>query len=279
MKKVLFAALLATVAMTAQASAREDVESSAVVKGTIVLARDGTVQTVLVDDEARYGKPIADVVRKTALRWRFHPVVRDGKPVVAKSGMQVRVVLKQTTDGNYSVRVRGATFGDGSENSTDTLHIAESNKKIQPEYPMSAVRARVQGTVYLAVRVDHDGHVTDAVAEQVNLDNLGPTGVLRRYREILADAALKAARKWSYVTPTTGELARQDSWTAHVPVSFYLMESGERTRPVWQTYVPGPYTAAPWVDRPDTGGADALADGTVQTEGAGPTLLAPLTHG
>jgi hypothetical protein len=104
--------------------------------------------------------------------------------------------------------------------------------------------------------------------------------VLRRYREILGDAAVKAARKWSYVTPTTGKLARQDSWTARVPVTFRLNESGTPVpESVWQTYLPGPYKPAPWVDRPDMEGADALADGAVHTEGAGPTLLAPLKHG
>ena len=280
MKKIIFAAFLAMTAMVAQASSMDDLESSTVVKGTIVLATDGTVQTAIVDDEASYGKPIADMVREAALQWRFQPVIRDGKPVVAKASMHVRVVLRKTSDGNYSARVKGATFGNDDKNSTDTLHIAQGNKNIQPRYPRAAIHSRVQGTVYLSLHVDHDGHVIDAVAEQVNLDNLGPNPVLRQYREILADAALKAARKWSYVTPTTGKLAKQDSWTAHVPVSFNLEEIGKApSQSVWRTYVPGPYTPAPWVDKSDMDAADALADGAVQTDGAGPTLLAPLKHG
>ncbi len=279
MKKVIFAAFLAMLTMVAQASSRQDIESSAVVQGTIVLATDGTVQTAIIDDEAIYAKPIADMVRKAALQWRFQPVVRDGKPVLAKASMHVRVVLKKASDGNYSARIKGATFGEGDKNSTDTLRAAEG-KNISPRYPRAALRGRVQGTVYLALHVDHDGHVFDAVAEQVNLDNIGPNGVLRQYREILGDAAVKAARKWSYVTPTTGKLAKQDSWTARVPVNFNLTEVGKPVpESVWQTYLPGPYTPAPWVDRPDMDGADALADGAVQTEGAGPTLLAPLKHG
>ncbi|WP_426688510.1 energy transducer TonB [Rhodanobacter ginsengiterrae] len=280
MKKALFAALLAMVTMVAQASSRENVESSTVVKGTIVLATDGTVQTAVVDDEASYGKAIADLVRKAALQWRFHPVLRDGAPVVAKSSMHVRVVLDRMPDGNYSARIKGATFGDDNGNSTDTLQAAEGNKKIMPRYPERAVHDRVQGTVYLSLHVDHDGHVLEAVAEQVNLGNLGPDGELRQYRKLLADAALKAARQWSYVAPTTGPLVTQNSWTVHIPVKFSLnMDRLSRTRSVWETYVPGPYVPAPWVDRPDTSAADALADGSMRTEGAGPTLLAPLKHG
>ncbi|RAN82012.1 energy transducer TonB [Bacillus sp. SRB_336] len=280
MKKVIFAAFLAVTAMVAQASSSQDVESSAVVNGTIVLATDGTVQTAIVDDEASYGKAIADLVRKTALQWHFQPVMRDGKPVLAKASMHVRVVLSKTPDGNYRARVKGATFGDDDKNFTDILQGSAGNRNIPPRYPEAAVRGRVQGTVYLSLHVAHDGHVIEAVAEQVNLGNIGPDGVLRQYRKLLADAALKAARKWSYVTPTTGKLASQDSWTAHVPVNFNLTVVGEyRPESVWRSYVPGPYTPAPWVDRPDSDAADALADDTVQTDGAGPTLLAPLKHG
>lgn len=280
MKKALLGALLAMVTMVAMASSSRDVESSAVVSGTIVLARDGTVQTAVIDDAARYGPAIADMVRKAALQWRFQPVLRHDEPVVAKSSMHVRVVLRKMSDGNYSVRIKGATFGDGNTDSTDTLHYAGGNKNIPPRYPWAAIRARVQGTVYLALRVDRSGHVVEASAEQVNLGNTGPDHLLRQYRAILAESALKAARQWSYAIPTTGPLAGQYSWTAHVPVSYSLNEVGALKRDrTWVSYIPGPYTPAPWVDKPDMNAVDALADHAIRTEGAGPTLLSPLNHG
>lgn len=280
MKKAILVALLAIAPMAAQASTSRDIESSAIVKGTIVLAKDGTVQSAVIDDEAKYGQPIAEMVRKAALRWRFEPVMRDGAPVVAKSSMHVRVVLKKATNGNFVARIKGATFGDSSTDSTDTLRGAEVNKKTFPYYPKAAIRARVEGTVYMALHVDRSGHVTEAVAEQVNLGITGSERILKEYRAILAESALKAARRWSYVIPTTGKLAAQDSWTAHVPVTYYLNELGkpERDR-TWETYVPGPFTPAPWVDKPDVNAADALADDSVQTDGAGPTLLTPISHG
>jgi len=280
MKKAMFGALLAMATMVAQASSIKDIESSAVVSGTIVLAKDGTVQTAVIDDEAKYGQPIVDMVRKAALQWRFQPVLRHDEPVVAKSSMHVRVVLKKMPDGNYSARIKGATFGDSSTDSTDTLHNAEGNKRIPPKYPQAAIRGRVQGTVYLALRVDRNGRVVEAVAEQVNLGITGPDRVIKQYRAMLAESALKAARQWSYTIPTTGPLARQDSWTAHAPVNYALNVLGapkpDRT---WVSYVPGPYTPAPWVDKPDMNTADALADDAVRTDGAGPTLLSPFDHG
>jgi hypothetical protein len=274
MKKALVAALLAMTAVAAQASTLKDVESSAVVNGTIVLAKDGTVEAAVIDNPGKYGQPIADMVRKAALQWRFKPVLRGGQPVVAKASMHARVVLTQKPDGNYNARIKGVTFGDYDPNDTGTMRGTADNKKIIPRYPRAAIRARVQGEVYLALRVDRSGHVTDAVAQQVNLDNIGADNLLKEYRKILADAAVKAARHWTYTIPTTGKLAKLDSWTVHVPVIFNLRGGGvTEFNKVWHTYVPGPYTPAPWVDKPDVGAADAIAEGGLQTDGAGPTLL------
>ena len=279
MKKAMLCALLAMATMAAQASSTEDIESSAVVSGTIVLAKDGTVQTAVIDDAAKYGQPIADLVRNAALQWRFHPVLRHDEPVVAKSSMHVRVVLKKISDGNYSARIKGATFGDSNTDSTDTLHTAEGNKRTPPRYPEAAIRGRVQGTVYLALRVDRSGHVVDATAEQVNLGNTGPDRIIKQYRAILAESALKVARQWTYAIPTTGPLAKQDSWTAHVPVNYALNEVNAPKRDrTWVSYIPGPFTPAPWVDKPDMNAADALVDDAVHTDGAGPILLSPLNH-
>src|SRR5690349_3253823 len=81
MKRAILVALLATFAMATHGSTSGDLESSAVVDGTIVLSTEGTVQSAEVKDEAKYGKPIADMVRKAALQWLFYPVRREGKPV------------------------------------------------------------------------------------------------------------------------------------------------------------------------------------------------------
>ena len=246
MKKTMWGALLVTLAMAAHGVTRQDIELSAIVNGTIVLAQDGTVQSAVIDHPAQYGQSIANFVHAAAMHWRFRPVLQDGQPVVAKASMHARVVLTQKPDGNFDARIKGVTFGDDDPDDTGTLHNTAYNKKHIPYYPVAAIHARVQGEVYLALRVDRSGHVTDAAAQQVNLDNIGPDNVLKEYRKILADAALKAARHWIYTIPTTGKLARRDSWIVHVPVIFNLegRNVAEFNR-VWQTYVPGPYTPAP----------------------------------
>ena len=280
MKRAILVALLATFAMATHGSTSGDLESSAVVDGTIVLSTEGTVQSAEVKDEAKYGKPIADMVRKAALQWLFYPVRREGKPVPAKVDMHVRVVLHKTADGNYSAHIKGATFGDMDRKSTDALSNAEANKRIGPRYPMDAIRAHVQGTVYLALRVDRSGHVTDAVAEQVNLVNIGPDSVLRQYRDLMAKATIEVAKRWTYEIPTTGPLAGRDHWTARVPVTYTLNDMhAPNTGRVWHTYVPGPYTQAPWSDKPDMDAVDAVADDSLRTEGADPMRRLPSHRG
>ncbi|MBD8880270.1 energy transducer TonB [Rhodanobacter sp. 7MK24] len=268
MKKAILGALLAMAVMGTQAATEPAVESSAVVNGTIVLAKDGTVQSAVIDDPAKYGQPIADMVRNAALQWHFQPVLQDGQPVVAKASMHARVVLTQKPDGNYNAHIKGVTFGDNDPNDTSALR---EGKKIAPTYPLGAVLGHVQGTVYVALQVDRSGHVTQAVAEQVNVGVRASGDVLSRYRETLAQSALMAVRKWTFLPPTTGRLAKQDSWTARVPITYVWKYS--KSNSVWQTYVPGPYTPAPWVHKPDANAADALADGGLQTDGAGPAQV------
>jgi hypothetical protein len=279
MKTFVFGALLAVAAAGASAVTSRDMETSAVVEGSVVLAKDGTVQLATVDTPEKHGQPIADLVHKAAMTWRFEPVIRDGQPVVAKSSMHVRVILTQMPDGNYTARIKGATFGGNDTDAPDTLY-SENQKTIPPHYPPAAIRSRVQGAVYLAMHIDHDGHVTDAVAEQVNLENSGPEHLLRKYREVMVKASLDAARRWTYRVPTVGPLAGRDSWTVHVPIVYTLNEVGVRpVERVWRTYVPGPYTPAPWVDKPSMATADALADDGGYTEGAGPVLQTSFDHG
>jgi len=277
MKSLTLAALLALTPAMLQAATSKDLESSAIVEGNIVLNADGSVLSAEVPDEDKYGKPIADLVRKAALQWRFKPVVRNGEPVRAKASMHVRVVLKKAADGNYVARIKGASFGDNDMKDTDILR---GNAQTPPRYPQEAIRARVEGTVYLSLHVDREGHVTDVVAEQVNLASNGSEHLFKHFRNVLAQASISAARHWTYLPPTTGELAAENEWIARVPVHYNLFPLGsEHTEIVWRTYAPGPYTPAPWVDRPDADAADTLAGDEPQTQGAGPVLLSGIKQG
>lgn len=274
-KELALGVALALASLVAPAATRQDLETSAVVSGTVMLAKDGSVQGVEIPDAAKYGQPIADFVHETAMKWRFVPVEVDGKPVAAKTFMHARVVLKKQADGNYSARIRNVSF-DGGPGATDDLASNGSFLKFPPKYPEVAIKGRVQGTVYLALRVDRSGHVTDAVAQQVNLFSIGPEHELVVMRKALAESAITAARHWSYTPPTTGRLVNDAFWVARAPVTYAIGTSSRPQPAVWQTYVPGPYTPVPWATESSPGTADTLADGEVHTDGAGPKLLSAL---
>lgn len=278
MKKVIFAAIFALVAVVAQASSVKDLESSAVIDGSIVVTTDGSVRTTQIDEPEKYG-PIAEMVRNAALKWRFQPVLRHGEPVVAKASMHVRVVVKKLSKGRYAARITGATFGDDDLVPTNELRYADS-QRVMPIYPAAPAKAGVDATVYVVLRVNRSGRVADAVAEQVNLGSPGAEVLARRYRRAFAEAALEAARKWTFKVPTTGELAARSDWTARVPINFHIESPrhGDAV-PVWQTYVPGPYTPAPWAHHPGQDDGDAIAEGALQTDGTGPVLLSKPDQG
>ncbi|SFS18792.1 TonB protein C-terminal [Dyella sp. OK004] len=263
---------------------RKRVEASMVVTGTIVVSPDGGVQSYELDKPDQLPPEVVSLIRKAAAEWRFEPVVRDGKAVAARAKMNLRVVAKHDEGSqDYTARIAGATFGDG----TSDEQVSFKDRHVAPRYPIRAIEARVSGTVYLIVRIDRDGKVADVSAEQVNLALVASDSELRRWREILADASIQAAREWTYNPPTSGPHAKDEYWIARLPVAFNLHQIG---RPAtnhygqWQGYVPGPKEPVPWLSKyplanDDKGSAaDALADNNVHMLGSGLRLVTPLDH-
>ncbi|TBR39784.1 MULTISPECIES: energy transducer TonB [Dyella] len=281
MRKTWLVAALATVSVAQATEFRPVVESSTLVKGTIVLNKDGTVASTSIDDENVLGNALSDVVRKTAAQWRFDPVMQNGEPVIAKARMSVRLVARKNDSGDYNVRVKGAMFGE----SVDATKRRNLPHLTSPAYPPAAVSAQLEATTYVALRLDKDGHVIDAVAEQVNLSQWGSERLMKEWRDVFAKAALAAARKWTVQRPDDAPPLNADTWTARIPVVFHItnLHTG-RTRSIWQTYVPGPVDPIPWLEGKPARGAfaqspDALPDGQIAIEGDGPNLLTPTDHG
>lgn len=267
MKRFL-AALLIAAAASAQAQPPSNVESSAVLKGSVVVSKDGSVLDVSINDGVRFDPVIVDFVRTYVSQVRFEPVKVDGQVVNAKAAMAVRVVLKELPSGEYNMRVKGLWFGAETDMSTDSVQFAPGVKQTPIHYPEAAHQAGVQGTVYLLLLIDRQGRVADLVAEQVNLRVTDTKGVRTPFRRTLADAAIRTAKDWKFVVPTTGKLASEDSWMVRVPVDFSFKVAGVPYQaPLWESYVPGPYTPAPWDLNPNGDAADAIVDGDLHTEG------------
>ncbi|MFC5524484.1 energy transducer TonB [Rhodanobacter ginsengisoli] len=257
------------------AAVRKRVQASMLVTGSITVAPDGSVKSYVVDQPEQLPSPVIGLIKRSVPTWRFVPVVLDGRPVFAKAAMNLRIVAKPLGDGKYSLGIGSSYFSQPSSSGDPGRETVTARQRRPPNYPPFAVEARVSGTVYLVLRVNRQGMVVDAAAEQVNLDVVANDTEMKRWRTVLADAALRAARKWTYNPPTSGRDAAAPSWVIRVPVEFSLSEWGKPV-PVakygaWHAYVPGPQNTPAWMmEEPGVGGsADAIPAGSISQVGRG----------
>lgn len=254
-------------------SVRKRVEGSMLVTGTIEVAPDGTVSGYRLDRPEKLPPVVIDLLGKSVPHWTFQPVLLQGRPVPAKARMSLRLGARPQGDGSYEVAIRGAYFGEPSSKIKGEMRA--------PGYPGAAIDARVAGTVYLLLRIDPAGKVSDAVAEQVNLEVVASDTVLKRWRRLFANVSIEAARRWTFnpVSPEEGAAYR----VVRVPVAYRLHALGAAepdTYGQWQAYIPGPVEPAPWLDAGKllTGPADALPGDGVYGQSE-LLLLTPLDHG
>lgn len=271
------APLMATAAGPGQV--RKQVESSMLVDGSIEITAQGTVKSTSLERPDQLPAGVGAFVEEQIARWTFQPVLVDGKATPARSTMAIRLVARPLDDERMTVGIRNARFsGPKPKLGEEVTGISLK----PPRYPSQAARSGVAGTVYLVLKIGRQGLVEDVVVEQVNLRVVASDKEMTRYRALLAEATLKAAREWTFQVPTTGELADDGFWSVRVPTDYNLDRSRGDRYGQWQAYVPGPRETVPWKTNEDPAySPDALADGGVYTAGApqGPRLLTPLDGG
>ena len=271
---------LALFASTAGAqAARKTAEGSMVVTGSLEVNPDGTLHGYTLDQPEKLPPVVVDVLGKSIAHWQFR--LSSPSTQVIKTRMGVRVVARPVGDGNYKVAVDGATFGEGEANAATVTY---NNRAAAPRYPQMAIDARVSGTAYLVLRIGRDGSVQDAVAEQVDLEQYATQQAMDKFRKVLANASLDAARQWTFHTPTQGTGVNDPYWVVRVPVNFNLTVIGQPEKQhaygTWQAYIPGPRQVVPWIS-PELAAEspNAMADGGLATGHAGLVLATPLGGG
>ncbi|MEI7035544.1 energy transducer TonB [Fulvimonas yonginensis] len=263
--------LLAGTAIASGPSVRDRVEASMVVTGTIGITPKGTVLGYALDRPDRLSPLVTRLIGQDVPRWTFKPVLMHGKPVAAKAKMSLRLVATPIGDDRFQVAIRSAYFGE-----PDGSMVKDMSDR--PRYPEPAIHARVEGTVFLALRIDRAGKVHDAVAQQVNLRAIASERVLQRWRQLFAESGLAAARHWTFAPAASDDTGLYR--VVRVPIAYELHEQGT-ARPdhygQWIGYVPGPVEPAPWFDKDKmlTGSNDALPGDGVYGESS-LSLLTPL---
>ena len=273
------------------------VEANMLVTGRITIERDGTASDWTLDQREKLPREVVELIDESLPSWRFEPVLIDGEPVRGSARMRLSLHAVPLPDGGHGARIADARFGiaaqpskliDADERAERIANDTSSLVAIDmspPHYPVEAVRRGFAGIVHLAVRVNRAGQVEDVVAEQVNLRQRARSREMDRMRSLFAQAAIGAARQWTFRVPTTGEQAAQPFWTLRTWTSYSLGAAphdpdkrGDYGK--WDAYFAGPKIPIPWeIDAAEAGIPYALEPGAIHVAGTGLRLLTPLDGG
>lgn len=253
-KILLMSSVLAMFCATAWAREAEVLEMDA--NGEVQIAPDGHVTDYRLN--SKLAPMVANLIDRNVRAWQFEPILVDGVAVTAKTSMHLHLKA-EPIDGKdaFSLRVANVWFGNPNRKS--------SGKMRPPHYPPSAVRAHTGARVLLAVHVDETGKVVEVFPYQISLskDAGGETEYLRKLFE---QASVEAARHWEFEVASTAGGKPLDAHLI-VPTVYFLCDDPGSCRHgdgVWRSFVPGPVTPAPWMQKTqfaENADFSALGDG------------------
>lgn len=274
MRLRLVGCVLVLVASMASAT-KHEVEASMLVKGSIDIGIDGKVASREIEQEQKLPPAVLRLLDRSMATWQFDPILVDGKPARVRTPVSLLVTAAKRVEGDFKVRLRSVDFGGDKELADDEV---SGDVLTPPSYPKIAQEIGMAGTVYLVIRIGRDGLVEDLMTEQVNLHKSTAKYSMDRMRSVLSDAALRAARKWTFKPPLQGEHANERFWSVRIPVEFAMVGDALPGYGEWRPYIPGPRQPIPWEQRDAEGfSPDTLTAGGIYPirEGA-PRLVTSL---
>jgi hypothetical protein len=178
-------------------------ERSIRVSGDLVIATDGSVRDVELAENTAPG--VANLVKTAVQRWRFAPVVRNGAPITAKTGMQLALAAIPVGDG-FKLRVEKVMFLNAR---------AKPLTFVVPQMPREAMMRENDIEVLAALRVDADGTVVDAAVLSVKFSKIDNP---RLRREVARDVPF--ALKRSTFRPAEITAGENGDDTFFVPIDY-----------------------------------------------------------
>lgn len=229
MLRLLLALLFALLAVRAPAAEQAQAEFELTAHGEIEIGPDGSVLTHRI--ERGLSAIITKLVEKNVRTWRFEPILVEGRPVIAKTTMQLALQAKPTPEGDYALTLENVWFGVRKANSAN----------VPPNYPLKALRKSLGARVLLVLQLDSAGRVLAAHPRQTSLNRrFIKEARAQEWREVFEAASVKAALTWSYAGSDL--IGNQPSGGyVLVPISYQVAAENE-----WQGFFPGPETTAPW---------------------------------
>lgn len=241
-------AIAAANAGKSEVEMRRQAESSLLVRGTIDITADGNVLGYALDASEKIPPGVADMVARLAPQWRFEPIPLPNN-AVGRTDMHLLFVASTLENGDYRVELRNVSFSTDRP-PQERLTIARRGRPV--EYPSDLNAMGVGGTVYVELQVGRDGKVMNLGVSKVNLTTVGSETEMEKWRAKLAAASIKAVRGWRFAPPTAGEDVDALSWNGTLPISFSQWNEARPKPGRWQTYIPGPRNALPWLDTLNT---------------------------
>lgn len=219
------------------------------VDGEVQIATDGHVSDYRLTTKLE--PAVADLVERSTRGWKFEPVLIDGKPVLAKTHVHLRLRAEPAGDhDNVRLRVVQVSFG-----------APKFVKFRPPHYPQEAVDYHLGGRVLLTLKIDERGDVVDVLPYQTSLDHRANSEQqAEHFRGVLERASVAAARNWHF-DMTEQVNGKAVGMVAMVPIMFTVSDGGKPLPNAWRAFAPGPIHVAPWASQQAVD-ADTLKEGS-----------------
>lgn len=205
------------------------------VSGEIGIDPDGAVFDYRLDTELT--PAVAALVERSVRQWKFEPVLRGGVATRAKARMRLTLIAHQVPSG-FQLQVEQVRFSA----------YRDPVKMLPPRYPAEAARSSISGDVLVAVRVNPEGRVVEAIAVQTSWpDNkVGGEDSQRYWARIFEKASVEAARRWVF-EPADPALHETGDATLVVPVNFWTGNVSPPGRG-WRHESAGQARPIPWLE-------------------------------
>lgn len=242
---------------------RATAESALTVTGTIDVDAGGRVVAWTLDQPEKLPPGVVKMAGDNVPTWTFAPAVLPAGTPASRMRMSMLFVAREVSRGKHEISLRYPSFAPLDPG--PQVSRLPGGRAIA--YPYRATQYGVTGTVYLLLRIDGAGNVTDALVEQVNLGVVDTERNMATWRELLGNAALKGAREMQFQVPE-GVIGQGQTTVARLPVAFVLDTDKRSAYGRWYAYVPGPRANIPW---PEAAGLvatapDALPPNVLQTD-------------
>lgn len=224
-------AVAATASVASAQDARPVLEMSA--SGEIEIGPDGSVQDYSLS--GTLPSAIAEAVDRRVRKWKFEPVLVDGRAVIARTRLRLGLLAEPRGE-DYQFRIHHVAFGDPQQLSSMR----------PPQYDMGAVRAGIGARVVLALKLDDKGSVVVAHPYQTSLDAKGSERIVAKWRRVFEATSIAAAKRWKF-DPGEEISGHKVGGTMLVPVTYVAPTSKRQVADnTWRSYVPGPVVPVPW---------------------------------